>query len=80
VAVDIDPTLATLNLWVMLQHDDHTADVFEFGSVEDADMPVTVSDSLSASAVQIAPIMAWCKAKPRQPHQLGQVMIDQLAL
>jgi hypothetical protein len=58
ITIEIDPALVTPNLWVMLHKDDHEIGAFEFGSVEEADLPVMVNDKLVSVPVRAAPFMS----------------------
>lgn len=46
IVVELDPTAVTPNLWPMLHSDTGEAGVYEFGTVDGADLPVSVNDEV----------------------------------
>jgi hypothetical protein len=78
VKVNIDSTKVTPNVWVMLHKDDHQIGKFEFGTVADADMPVTVNGQMVSTSVPLAPFMSLA-AQPVANNQITfqQVLMDQ---
>jgi hypothetical protein len=59
VVVTLDPAVVTPVLWPMLHVDDGVAGEYEFGTVEGADAPVRVDDSVVTSPVWAAPAINY---------------------
>jgi len=57
VVVDIPPELATPVLWTMIHADTGTPGTFDFGTVEGADLPLTVGDAVALLPISSAPII-----------------------
>ena len=76
VAVTIDPTLATANLWPMLHVDTGEAGVYEFGTVEGADSPVTVNDSVVTIPIKAAPSIAYQGGLTDNMFTVQEALID----
>lgn len=55
VSVPLDPALITPILWPMLHVDTGEAGVYEFGTVEGADVPATVNGNIVMRSVIVAP-------------------------
>ncbi|MDX1994615.1 MAG: hypothetical protein SF029_19690 [bacterium] len=59
VVIELDPALVTPNLWPMLHVDTGEAGVYEFGTVEGADGPVSVGDQVVTFGIAAAPSISY---------------------
>lgn len=59
VVVELDPSVLTPVLWPMLHVDTGEAGVYEFGTVEGADGPVRVGDSVVTFPINAAPSLTY---------------------
>jgi len=79
ISIELDPALTTANLWPMLHVDTGEAGVYEFGTVEGADTPVSVDGNVVTFQVPAAPSIDYANVTRISDTELlvGWVLIDE---
>lgn len=76
VEVELDPAMLTGNLWPMLHVDTGEVGVYEFGTVEGADGPVSVNDAVVTYAIAASPSITYNGVLDGDVLTIDQALID----
>ena len=75
LTIELDPALVTPRVWPMLHVDTGEAGVYEFGTVDGADLPVTVDGDVVTFPIDAAPAIIY-----EGTFANGQVTIDKAVI